>query len=248
MDAASNLLAPVVVAAVISALVAMIGFWVSARIVRNAEDERAAFEREQVERRVYAEISLAEEKTAFDRTYEIWKRRTELAERVLADFYKARDVIEACRFPAAFPEEGKTPEKKPWESDEDTRILNTYVRTAERLWRQADFFSQLVAHQYHFMALFGHHTGKPFIELSQIRSEILSAVNMLILTYEDRALGNMPDSRKKWEEIIGRRLTDQDPIGIRLNRVVEDISSICRPIILEERTELFFNATRTASS
>jgi hypothetical protein len=38
--------------------------------------------------------------------------------------------------------------------------------------------------------------------------------------------------------------TDPDPIAIRLNRVVEDISSICRPIILDERTELFFNATR----
>ena len=94
------------------------------------------------------------------------------------------------------------------------------------------------------MALFGHHTGKPFIELLQIRSEILSAAQMLILTYEDRALGNMPDSRKKWEEIIGRRLLDPDPIAIRLNRVVEDISSICRPVILDERTELFFDATR----
>lgn len=67
---------------------------------------------------------------------------------------------------------------------------------------------------------------------------------MLILTYEDRALGDMPDSRKKWEEIIGRRLTDPDTIAIRLNRVVEDVSSICRPIVLDDRTEPFFKAIR----
>jgi hypothetical protein len=244
MDAANTFLLPAVIAAVISGLVAIIGLWISSRVIRQVEDERGAFEREQAERRTNAEIMLVDEKTSFDRTYEIWKRRTKLAEHVLADFYKARDVIEGCRFPAAFPEEGKTRDKQPWESDEDTRILNTYIRTAERLWKQTEFFSQLAAHQYHFMALFGHHAGKPFIELSQIRSEILSAVNMLILTYEERAIGNLPERRQQWEEIIGRRLTDRDAIAIRLDRVVEDISSICRPIILDERTELFFSATR----
>jgi len=187
---------------------------------------------------------LIDEKTSFDRMYDIWKRRTKLAEHVLADFYKARDLIDASRFPASFGEDGKARPKQSWEDDEDTRILNAYYRHAEQLWKHADFFSQLIARQHQFMALFGHHTGKPFVELLQIRSEILSAAQMLILTYEDRALADMPDSRKKWEETIGRRLTDPDPIAIRLNRVVEDISSICRPIILDERTELFFNATR----
>ena len=244
MDAASILIVPAVIAAVISGLVAIIGLWISSRVVRDVEDERGAFEREQAERRTNAEIMLVDEKTSFDRTYEIWKRRTKLAEHVLADFYKARDLIDASRFPAAFREDGKARQKQPWEDDEDTRTLNGYYRPAEQLWKHAEFFSQLIARQHQFMALFGHHTAKPFIELLQIRSEILSAAQMLILTYEDRAFGNMPESRKKWEEIIGRRLTDPDPIAIRLNRVVEDISSICRPIVLDERTELFFNATR----
>jgi hypothetical protein len=244
MDAANILVVPAVVATVISGLVAIVGLWITSRTIRQTEDERAAFEREQAERRTNAEIMLVDEKTSFDRTYEIWKRRTKLAEHVLADFYKARDLIDASRFPAPFGEDGKARQKQSWEDDEDTRILNAYYRPAEQLWKHADFFSQLIARQHQFMALFGHHTGKPFIELLQIRSEILSAGQMLILTYEDRALGSMPDSRKKWEEIIGRRLTDPDPIAVRLNRVVEDISSICRPIILDERTELFFNATR----
>jgi hypothetical protein len=244
MDATNTLVVPAVVAAVISGLVAIVGLWISSRIIRGVEDERGAFEREQAERRANAEILLVDEKTSFDRTYQIWKRRTKLAEHVLAEFYKARDLIDEARFPAAYGEDGKVRQKLPWEDDEDTRTLNAYYRPAEYLWKNADFFSQLIARQHQFMALFGHHTGKPFIELQQIRSEILSAAQMLILTYEDRALGDMPDSRKKWEEIIGRRLTDPDTIAIRLNRVVEDISSICRPIILDERTEPFFNATR----
>src|SRR5262249_18315088 len=244
MDAANVLIVPAVIAAVISGLVAIVGLWITSRTIRRTEDERASFEREQAERRANAEIMLVDEKTSFDRTYEIWKRRTKLAEQVLADFYKARDLIDASRFPGSFGEDGKARPKQSWEDDEDTQILNAYSRPAEQLWKHADFFSQLIARQHQFMALFGHHTGKPFVELLQIRSEILSAAQMLILTYEDRALADMPDSRKKWEETIGRRLTDPDPIAIRLNRVVEDISSICLAIILDERTELFFNATR----
>jgi hypothetical protein len=244
MDAANILIVPAVIAAVISGLVAIVGLWMSSRVVRDVEDERGAFEREQAERRTNAEIMLADEKTSFDRTYAIWKRRTKLAEQVLADFYKARDLIDASRFPATFGEDGKARQKQPWEDDEDARTLNAYYRPAEYLWKHADFFSQLIARQHQFMALFGHHTGKPFIELQQIRSEILSAAQMLILTYEDCALGDMPDSRKKWEEIIGRRLTDPDPIVIRLNRMVEDVSNICRPIVLDDRTEPFFKATR----
>jgi hypothetical protein len=243
MDAANIFIFPAVIAAAISGLVAIVGLWMSSKVVRDVEDERGAFEREQVERRTNAEILLIDEKTSFDRTYAIWKRRTKLAEHVLADFYRARDLIDASRFPAASGEDIAR-QKQPWEDDDDTRTLNAYCRPAEQLWKHADFFSQLIARQHQFMALFGHHAGKPFVELLQIRSEILSAAQMLILTYEDRALGGIPDSRKKWEETIGRRLTDPDPIAIRLNRVVEDISSICRPIIIDERTELFFNATR----
>ena len=243
MDA-NSLLVPAVVAAVISGLVAIVGLWICSRTIRYVDDDRAAFEREQAERRTNAEIMLIDEKTTFDRTYKVWKRRTKLAGRVLADFYKARDLIDEARFPAAYGEDGKVRQKQPWEDDEDTRTLNAYYRPAEYLWKNADFFSQLIARQHQFMALFGHHTGKPFIELQQIRSEILSAAQMLILTYEDRALADMPDSRKKWEEIIGRRLTDPDTVAIRLNRVVEDVSSICRPIVLDDRTEPFFKAIR----
>jgi len=244
MDAVYSLFAPAVVAAVISGLVASIGLWISARITRHVHDERLAFEYEQAERRTTAEISLAEEKTTFDRTYEVWKRRTALAESVLADFYKARDIIDASRSPAGFGEEGNVRQKQPWEDEEDTRILNAYFRTAERLRKQADFFFQLIAHQHQFMALFGRHTGKPFVELGQIRSEILSAVHMLILTYEDRSIGNLSETRKAWEATIGWRVTDPDPISIRLDRIIEDITGICRPIIHDDQqTGLFFSAS-----
>jgi hypothetical protein len=100
---------------------------------QSGRKTNAASERKQAERRTNAEIML-DEKTSFDRTYEIWKRRTKLAEHVLADFYKARDLIDASRFPAAFGGDGKARQKQSWEDDEDTRFLNAYYRPAELLW------------------------------------------------------------------------------------------------------------------
>src|ERR1700704_2881126 len=68
------------------------------------------------------------------------KRKAELAEDVLADFYQARDIINAARSPGGYVNEGRTREREDWESEDDTRILNAYYRTSARLASKADFF------------------------------------------------------------------------------------------------------------
>jgi hypothetical protein len=118
-----------------------------------------------------------------DRELGSWKRRTEFAEEVLADFYKARDIIEAARSPGGFADEGTTRQHQPWETEDDTRMLNAYFRTIERLSAHADFFSQLFARSHRFIALFGGGAGKPFDDLWKLRGEILTAVRMLIATH-----------------------------------------------------------------
>ena len=45
----------------------------------------------------------------------IGKRKVERAEDVLADFYQARDIINAARSPGSFGYEGATREKADWE-------------------------------------------------------------------------------------------------------------------------------------
>jgi hypothetical protein len=136
----TSLIGPAVVAAVISGLISGIGIVISARTTRAIHSERLAFDREQSEHRVNAEIALAEKKVTLDRALAAWKRKTEFAEEVLTDFYKAREVIDAARSPGGFEGEGATRQIEPWETEDDTRTLNAYFRTAERLRGQADFF------------------------------------------------------------------------------------------------------------
>jgi hypothetical protein len=70
----------------------------------------------------------------------IGKRRLELAEEVLGDFYQAREVIQAVRSPASFGREGSTRQKAEWETENDTGNLNAYFAAIERLNNHSDFF------------------------------------------------------------------------------------------------------------
>ena len=99
---------------------------ISARTTRAIHTEKLAFDREQAERRIDAEIALAEKKVDLDRAFEAWKRQTEFAEQIIADFYEARDIINAARMPGSFGDEGSTRQKEDWETENDTRRLNSY--------------------------------------------------------------------------------------------------------------------------
>jgi hypothetical protein len=212
-------------------VVSGIGILISARTTRAIHGERLTFDREQSERRVSAEIALAERKVALDRALAAWKRRTEFAEEVLADFYRAHDIIKAVRSPGSFGNEGSTRQKADWESEDDTRVLNGYFVAIERLNNRGEFFAQLHARRYRFVALFGLDAGKPYDDLFSVRSEIISAVQMLVMTHRDRDQGSLPADRRKWRGVVWEGSNPEDPIPAGLNRIVKTIENICQPVI-----------------
>jgi len=163
----------------------------------------------------------------------IGKRKAELAEEVLADFYQARDIIQAARSPGSFGSEGSTRAKADWESEDDTRTLNAYFATVERLNNQRQFFAQLHARRYRFIALFGLSAGEPYDDLFRIRSGIISAVQMLIMTHQNRDQGSLPTNRLEWQGIIWEGINKPDPIPPHLDRIVAAIEDTCRPAIQE---------------
>jgi hypothetical protein len=229
----NSLIGPAVVAACVSGVVSIVGMMVSNRTARAIHTEKLGFDREQAERKVSADIASAEKKLALDRAFAAWKRRTELAEEVLADFYQARDIIMAARSPGGFGDEGSTRQKEPWETEDDTRLLNSYFRTAERLLNKSEFFAQLAARRKRFLALFGQEAANPYDEIFRIRGEILIAVRMLITTHQQRELGSRPQNRETWETTMGWVHTAHDPIEVRLNQLIVGIEEICRPVIQE---------------
>ena len=95
------LIGPAVVAAVISSIVTVIGFFITTRAAKAMHREKLAFDQK-----------LAERKFEFEK---------ELAEEVLADFYKAREIILEARSPGSIrADEGDT---RPKMDDETPSIF-----------------------------------------------------------------------------------------------------------------------------
>ena len=163
----------------------------------------------------------------------IGKRKAELAEEVLADFYQARDVINAARSPGSFSEEGNTRQKAERETEADTRRLNAYYSVAERLFNKGEFFAELHARRYRYLALFGTNSVKSYDELFRIRSEITTSVQMLVMTYDKRQFGSLPQDCRNWEGIIWEGINKDDRIPARLTEIVEAVEKTCRPAIQE---------------
>jgi hypothetical protein len=120
----------------------------------------------------------------------IGKRKAELAEDVLADFYQTQDVINAARSPGSLNDEGSTRQKVEGETEADTRRLNAYHSVAERLFNKGEFFAELHARRYRYIALFGTDAVKPYDLLFRIRREIITSVQMLVKTYDNRQFGS----------------------------------------------------------
>jgi hypothetical protein len=85
----------------------------------------------------------------------IGKRKAELAEEVLADFYRAKLIFVWVRSPGAFGDEGKTRKAEPGETPEQTRYRNALYAPIERLTEHNAFFAEMAARRFRFKAVFG---------------------------------------------------------------------------------------------
>ena len=240
----TSLIGPAVIAAAIAAIVSVLLSERRLRVDTRLAEKRFAFEREQAERRftydvgvteakIKADIALAEKRLALDRVLAAWKRRSEFAEEVLADFYQAREIIRGARSPATFADEGSTRTKADWETEDDARLLNAYFATTERLLSKGEFFAQLQARRYRFIAIFGREASQPYDELFKVRSEIMIAVRMLVSTHRQQDQESQQRSRERWEYTIWDSQANDDSINARLNGVIESVEKICRPVIQE---------------
>ena len=157
----------------------------------------------------------------------IGKRRIELAEEVLADFYQARDIIKAARSPFSYSHEGQSRRRGENETEEDTRLLNSYFAPTERFASKADFFAEAWARRYRFTAFFGPEAARAYDDLFEVRNEIIAAVRSLISAHRHQV---SPTERARWEDTIWAGAED-DLIPARIDRVIDAIEATCRPAI-----------------
>jgi len=158
----------------------------------------------------------------------VGRRKAELAEEVLAQFYRARDLMTWARFPG---DGGLAP----------TEAAGSGA-PVERLARESQLFSELQASRYRFMAYFGEEAAKPFDELRKIHKEVLDAADSLARA-DQPGDGASHADRAAWSAAIGRGAASQeDELAARLDRAIHEIERICRPLIDEGRRAGFFTA------
>jgi hypothetical protein len=226
------------IAASAALLGVLVGSGISAWTTRSTHRERITADQALTERRVEADIALAdrkvelefglaERKFVLDRALADWKRKTELAEQILADFYKARDIFMAARSAFSWNGEGATRQAREGETQDETRRFNALYAPFERLSKERDFLSELNARRFRFMALFGNQSGAPFLVFVQTYNEIRNATQELI--DDDPHLGN--EWKSKYRAQIWARSTENDPIKQQLDEAVAAIEATCQPAI-----------------
>jgi hypothetical protein len=169
------------------------------------------------------------------RSETIGKRKAEVAEQVLAGFYEAREIIAFARSPAGWGNEGNSRQPALSEREADTALLNSYYRAIERLNKKSEFFAQLAARRYGFIALFGSDAARPFDEIFGIRQEIVLAVQMLSDTHMQTRgmLREKEAAETEWTSTIGWGARNDDKIASRLDSAIAAIETVCRPAIKE---------------
>jgi hypothetical protein len=228
----SDWLQPAIVAAVIAALMTLVGLFLNRSTVKSLHHQRLDTDVKLAEKRSAAEIDLAKQRFVFDRKLAAWRRRVELAEEVLADFYKAREIIAEARAQFVYSNDGTTRPKFPDETADEAKDLNDYYAPIQRLEKESEFFALMSARRYRFIALFGMDAATAYDEVTSVRAEIIRAVQKLILTHRKERSAKLLSKMEAWEDTIGWG-SGADPIKDRLDQAIERIQEKCRPVIQE---------------
>lgn len=163
----------------------------------------------------------------------VGRRRLDLAEKSLALFYEAKEVINATR--SSFGQSGDAQLIEQWASEggaaqgEPAQPPLLALRLSRR---QRKLFRQIRVLRFRFEAVFGREAAQPFNDLFAVRRDICDAEYEFLLMQGNGAACEQNETRttELLAIMYGGRDT-HDPTTIRLNALVEEIDKACRPVI-----------------
>lgn len=166
----------------------------------------------------------------------VGKRKIELAEEILADFYRAQEVIRWARHPGGFPGEGETRIAEPDGTPHDKALRDAIYRTIERLQAERQLFSGLLAKKYRAMAYFDKQAAKPFEDLKEIHDRVVRAATMLLRFWG----AELPPEahRDEWETDIGwRGMSENDDFSKEVAAVVKRVENFHGGWLMRKSTQ-----------
>jgi hypothetical protein len=164
------------------------------------------------------------------------RRRTELAEEVLAGFYQARDIVAAIRSPAGYAGESADRKAPPNESEHVKRDRDAAFVPIARYQTHQAFFSELFAKRYRMRAIFGVAADGPFNALDRCVREILASANTLMGMAGRQGAENEDAQkfRREREAVIWSGF-DPDKLASRVEAAVKEMEQLCQPLLEGKR-------------
>jgi len=154
-----------------------------------------------------------------------WKRKYELAEEALANFYEAQRDIQEIRMPVrlAWFKESEL------KADNDTKVRNEAHNYHERIAKNRAAYDRLETLKFRFMILFGKKHEGYFSELGKIYGKLYFANNEVVRI----KLSPDPDNEKlkRQNKILFSSLKKDDSIDSKLQEIISGVETVCDDII-----------------
>jgi len=168
----------------------------------------------------------------------VGRRRIELAEEVLADFYEVRDVLRWVRSPAAYGHESEGRPGRDQESEHTRHHRDTFYVPLKRLTDHAEFFAKMDARRYRVAANFGKDAAEPYDEIREIRAKI--SISAQALMRLDPAIDDNRTAirREKLEEDVWEGNGADDVLASTIDEIVRKVEARFLP-------EFSYGAART---
>lgn len=156
------------------------------------------------------------------------RRRSAVAEEILADFYMAEDIIHNARAPFF-----QAHELVPRKGEDRALAKKPAFAVARRLSKHELFFTKLRVKKHKFSAVFGVENSRSFDALGRVMVEINVSIDQL-LRYDDDPCNRqgMRDFLEEQRSIAFRPALREDKISAKVRELVTEIEAVCRPHIL----------------
>ncbi|MGL4438012.1 MAG: hypothetical protein ACRCUE_01960 [Bosea sp. (in: a-proteobacteria)] len=224
-----------VVAAGVSGVIAVVGMLVNRSTNIRLHEEKLGADARLTKRKFDFDKQLARERFAYDRRQAVFKRRFELAEQVLADAYRFRDLMKFVRNGVAWEGEGENRKVTGYESDSVKRLRTTYFVPLERLQENGEFISAMMVRRTTCRAHFGEDAVKAFDAFHGAMHKVRVAASMLMsMAGDDERGGGDRDLSERLRRDIWEPLGEyagENSIGKEIDEGVVLIEGFCRPVL-----------------
>jgi hypothetical protein len=155
----------------------------------------------------------------------IGRKRIELAEQVLTDFYEAKDIIRWVRLSLAYSTESRDRPGRDEENESLRHHRDTFYVPLKRLSDHAEFFARLRARRYSVMATFGTDAAKCYDTLNELKGRIeVSASELMRLRPNNQSRRNIA-REERLEADVWNSHDENDPINPKLEELIKSVES-----------------------